>query len=818
MMNMMKSRLTLILVLLATLFVSSVASAQKINREALVARNNPHITKLDTMASLNVGNGDFSFTADVTGLQSFPELYKNGVPLGTMSNWGWHSFPNTKNLRPEEDLEEYDFGHGHKELYATQFKVDKNAPLAEQQHMQRKNDAANYFRSNPHRLHLGVLGFDFPNNPWRSRGMKSVKTNVEEMVGPGEAVATAGKGNDPLRLSHKGEGNRPDGTLPLVGELEGVDQTLNMMTGELSSKFRYAGKDYAVSTYCNPKADQIVAHIVSKAKTPLCLRFPYPTGGHSDDACDWSANDKHSTRILSQSENSAVLMREIDDARYFVVVTWEGKAKFAEKSANYFTLTPKQDDFKVSVAYTEVAEIVEKIENTDAASYKYDKVAEKSTDVWTKFWHNTGVVDFSDCTDPRAPELERRVMLSEWLLATQCAGNTPPQETGLTYNSWFGKFHLEMIWWHQSWLALYNHPKKAANTLKWYEQAEPIAKEIAERQGFKGVRWMKMTDPSATEAPSKVGSFLIWQQPHYIYLSELIKRTAKAKGMEDPLRLPHKGEGTDKVSDLIEKTAEFMADFATKEYIGNIPSPDGSTLPPVGETEGVNGGDYRYVLKGVIAAQETLRASETVNPPFEVAYWKFALELAQKDREERGLPRNEKWDDIINHLSPLKAITDDNAGDGSMLYLASENALDTYTDERFTSDHMAVLGAIGILPDSRLVDKEIMTNTFNWIWDNWRWEKTWGWDHPMTAMCAARLGMPEKAVGALLMDKRTNTYLPNGHNYQDQRLRCYLPGNGGLLTAVALMCAGWDGCTEKNPGFPKNGKWNVKWENIYPMP
>ena len=63
-----------------------------------------------------------------------------------------------------------------------------------------------------------------------------------------------------------------------------------------------------------------------------------------------------------------------------------------------------------------------------------------------------------------------------------------------------------------------------------------------------------------------------------------------------------------------------------------------------------------------------------------------------------------------------------------------------------------------------------------------------------------------------------NIYLPNGHNYQDGRLRVYLPGNGGLLTAVALMCAGWDGCTVKNPGFPKDGTWNVKWEGIKPLP
>ena len=35
---------------------------------------------------------------------------------------------------------------------------------------------------------------------------------------------------------------------------------------------------------------------------------------------------------------------------------------------------------------------------------------------------------------------------------------------------------------------------------------------------------MKMTDPSGTEAPSNVGSFLIWQQPHFIYLAELVYR------------------------------------------------------------------------------------------------------------------------------------------------------------------------------------------------------------------------------------------------------------------------------------------------------
>jgi hypothetical protein len=60
-------------------------------------------------------------------------------------------------------------------------------------------------------------------------------------------------------------------------------------------------------------------------------------------------------------------------------------------------------------------------------------------------------------------------------------------------------------------------------------------------------------------------------------------------------------------------------------------------------------------------------------------------------------------------------------------------------------------------------------------------EDTWGWDFPLTAMTAARLNMPEKAIDALMMPVQTNTYLPNGHNFQDDRLTIYLPGNGAYL-------------------------------------
>ena len=41
----------------------------------------------------------------------------------------------------------------------------------------------------------------------------------------------------------------------------------------------------------------------------------------------------------------------------------------------------------------------------------------------------------------------------------------------------------------------------------------------------------------------------------------------------------------------------------------------------------------RYILKGAIPAQETLRAADTVNPPFELSYWHYAMGVAQEWRE-----------------------------------------------------------------------------------------------------------------------------------------------------------------------------------------
>ncbi|MDM8174295.1 hypothetical protein QT327_07975 [Olivibacter sp. 47] len=121
-----------------------------IDRKAVVTRHNVVNESIDSLSSLTVGNGEFAFTVDVTGLQTFPLLYEKGVALGTQSEWAWDSFKNEKNFRFEETLKSYDFNNeGRDAKYSVQWKEP-----------QRNKEATDWFRENAHRLQLGNIGFE----------------------------------------------------------------------------------------------------------------------------------------------------------------------------------------------------------------------------------------------------------------------------------------------------------------------------------------------------------------------------------------------------------------------------------------------------------------------------------------------------------------------------------------------------------------------------------------------------------------------------------------------------------------------------------
>jgi len=336
-------------------------------------------------------------------------------------------------------------------------------------------------------------------------------------------------------------------------------------------------------------------------------------------------------------------------------------------------------------------------------------------------------------------------------------------------NSWRGKFHLEMHWWHAAHFAQWRRPALLERSLGWYLTIRDRARATARRQGFAGARWPKQVGPEGAETPSDIGPFLVWQQPHPIHLAELVYRARPTRAT------------LERYADLVFDTAAFMTSYAAA-------GPDGYHLGPP-----------------IIPAQESYAddRARLADPTFELAYWAWALGIAGQWRERLGLPVESHWRGVADEMARPTIC------DGRYVALGTPPHL-------VRTDHPSMLAGLGVVPPTAIVDPEIMRATLHDVLADWDWPSTWGWDYPMIAMTATRLGEPDTAVDALLMDTAKNTYLINGHNRQTDALPIYLPGNGGLLAAVGLMAAGWDDCPTPHPGF--GAGWSPRWEDIVPMP
>lgn len=705
----------LAILVLGTVVAGSTARRDPpIDRRALVTRHQVRLTTFDVESPLSVGNGQFAFTVDATGLQTFAEAFENTIPLGTLSQWGWHTWPNPSRWNID--------AFGFTEFESRGRKVGYADIPGE------RTPEMNWLRQNPHRLHLGQIGF----------------------------VLT-----------------RTDGSAAKPSDLTDLEQRLNLWDGVITSHFRLDGEVVDVETICHPTLDAVAVRVRSKllaaGRVAIQIRFPYGTGQAT--AADWTKPEAHTTRQGASTADSAEFVRTLDADTYHVAMRWTPGARLEPTGPHAYRLSGSAGAGALAL----VTAFAPRRTGADRLP-GFDQSVAAARAHWNRFWSTGGAIDLSGSTDPRWRELERRIVLSQYLTAIQCAGEYPPQETGLTFNSWEGKFHLEMHWWHAAQFALWGRLPLLESSLSYYDAILPKARATATRQGYAGARWPKMTSPTGDESPSNVGPFLVWQQPHPIFYAELAYREHRDRATLDRYR------------QVVFDTAEFMASFA-----------------------GWDEKTQRYVLGPPLqCAQETYPKDRTVNCTFEVAYWAWGLETAQAWRERLGLARDARWDRVLARLAKPVAV------DGQ--YLFAESAPDTFTNPRWAKDHPSVVAMLGVLPGAG-VDRDTMGRTFDWIWAHWDWPSTWGWDYPMMAMTAARLGRPDRAIDALLMDTPKNVYRKNGHNHQRPGLTIYLPGNGALLYAAAMMAAGWDGGPQaRAPGFPADGRWVVRFEGLRKAP
>nr|WP_319475117.1 hypothetical protein [uncultured Sphaerochaeta sp.] len=546
--------------------------------------------------------------------------------------------------------------------------------------------------------------------------------------------------------------------------MESINQELDLWSGIITSDFQIEDEPVQVHTLCHPRQDQLSfrvrASLLAKGTLNLAIRFPYPS--HDITASNYTKPDAHHSELIDNGRGRYCIKRTVDTMQYEVHILLSTHASIRQSATHEFMISASQEMLEVGVLFQHGQEKQEVV--------NFSQALDACTLYWASFWQDGAFIDLSSSSDPRAQELQRRMILSRYLLAIQCSGNTPPPETGLTCNSWYGKFHLEMHLLHAAHFALFGQPYLLERSLSYYLEILPGAYERAKSQGYQGGRWPKMTDPSGNDSPSAIGTLLCWQQPHPIFYGSLLRKTHP----ESSLLLPW--------AEVVRATADFMVDYVIwdeqrKSYIIGPP---------------------------VIPVQENHDPEKTVNPTFELSYWRWALSEAIDFMEQFGQPVDPKWKQVMEKLSPLPM------NDGA--YLAQENCSDTYG--AYAYDHPSLLFSLGLL-DGRDVYHKVMEQSLMNVMENWQLNELWGWDFPLMAMTAARLGKPELALDLLLMDSPKNTYTANGHNAQRPKedLPLYLPGNGALLLALALMAGGWEGSETPYSGFPRVG-WIVQAEGL----
>lgn len=759
------------------LAVMALSGAGKIDRRALVTRHNVTLTAFDGERPLQVGNGEFAFGMDITGLQTF-------APFNTMSHWGWHSGPLPNGQKPDDFKGQVLETHGRPVRYPI---WDFERP-----------ELSQWLTSNPHRINLGRVG---------------------------------------LAMTKR------DGSLALVTDLRKTKQTLDLWSGIVMSRFELEGVPVTVKTACHPSKDAIAVKVESPlVREGRIAAFVAVPGNNplqfANFVGDWSRPGNLEPVSLRGKRRD--FRRQMDADTYHVALQWQGEASLEPPTTEARPLKILKAEYGAGNGRLDVTEkvastvvdgkVLVRVGNSLGsdpapglpkslrvtyltAQHRLTAEAKENEDLfidttpersrltlqptsgnaltftcafapkeiqgelpsveeilaanrkgWPAFWQRGGAIDLSQSPDPRAKELERRIVLSQYLMKVNEAGSWPPQESGLVNNGWYGRFHLEMTWWHAAHWALWNRWPELNRNVAFYSRILASAKQRAKEQGYQGARWPKCIGPDGREWPHPIHASLVWQQPHPIFFAELDYRAHPTRATLEKWR------------PVVEATADFLASYAQE----------------------VNGS---YVLGPPLTpVSENTEMMTTQNPAFELGYWRFGLRTAGTWRSRLGLKPKPEWEKVRKGLSPLPV------QDG--VYVLHEGVRDMWT--KFNFEHPALTGVFGMLPGDG-VDRATMRRTYDRVGKEWRFNEVWGWDFPMVAMCAARLGDPDKAVDYLLHPAERFQFdargLATGGPFP------YFPSNGGLLYAVAMMAAGWDGAPKRSaPGFP--AKWKVRYEGL----
>ena len=266
-------RARLFLIWLVPTLPISVFSAA-IDRHALVTRHNVVLTKFDPENPLQVGNGEFAFTADVTGLQTFAEAFEKTIPARHALAMGLAHVSEPGRLEHRQVPIQ-----GVRRICTDARWATPTCPATGER--RRSTGCAR----NPHRLHLGRIGFLL---------------------------------------------TKADGTAAQPSDLTDIEQTLDLWNGILVSRFKFEGQPVDVQTVCHPIARSArgargVAAGCKKGRLGIQIAISLRHGRDGHGGLDQARGARDN---LKQPEgNAGQFTRRLDNDSYSVAATWTPAGK-----------------------------------------------------------------------------------------------------------------------------------------------------------------------------------------------------------------------------------------------------------------------------------------------------------------------------------------------------------------------------------------------------------------------------------------------------------------------------------------------------------
>ena len=536
---------------------------------------------------------------DATGLQTFPEAYEQTIPLGTLSQWGWHTAPNPDGWSIDRfAFKEFD-SHGRMVGYA-----------------------------------------DIP-----GERTPEIELAARQPAPPAPRA-------DRLPADARGRLARPRPPTSPTSARRSTSGTASSSATSASMASRSTSRRVCHPTLDARRRARAGRRCSAPGRVAIEFRFPYGTGQTTRGGLD-EAGGAPRPPLTQPCPDEARFARTLD-ARHVPRVGRGGRRRRRWRTPARTRTCCRRRPARTTLAFTVG---VHADAGRGAAARRSTTTRAAARAHWNRFWSTGGAIDLSGSTDPRWRELERRIVLSQYLTAIQCAGRFPPQEIGPDVQQLGRQVPPRDALVARGALRAVGPPAAA--------RAEPrlLRRDPAEGAGHGRAPGLRRRALAEDDEPD--GRRVAVERRAVPRLAaaapDLLRRT----------RVPRAPDRAtlERFRDVVFETAEFMASF---------PAWDAQAR--------------RYVLGPPLQ----VRAGDVSEGPHDQLHVRAEL-LGLGPADGAGVARapgpaaRGPSGTACCAASPTPVVADGK-------YLFAETAPDTYSNPRWATDHPSVVAALGVLP------------------------------------------------------------------------------------------------------------------------